>query len=205
MKSKPAASVRLPDFVEPMKAKLVGSMPSGGDWIYEIKFDGYRALALRGGSEMRILSRKQKDLGTKFPEVKDSIAALDVQDAIIDGEIVALDEKGRSSFQLLQGFDMGQERPPIVYYAFDLLRLNGKDLQGLPIEERKSKLEELLKKPPGVIRYSVSFTKDIPELLERAGKLGLEGLIGNAPGPSMRPEGEAERGSRLSSIKSRNL
>src|ERR1700736_1833547 len=164
-----------------MKAKLVGFM-SGGDWIYEIKFDGYRALALRGGSEMRILSRKQKDLGTKFPEVKDSIAALNVQEAIIDGEIVALDEKGRSSFQLLQGFDMGDQRPPLVFYAFDLLRLNGKDLQGLPIEERKSKLEELLKKPPGVIRYSVSFTKDIPELLERAGKLGLEGLIGKRAG-----------------------
>ena len=96
----------------------------------------------------------------------------------IDGEIVALDEKGRSSFQLLQGFDMGQERPPIVFYAFDLLRLNGKNLQNLPIEERKAKLEELLKKPPGVIRYSVSFTKDIPELLDRARKLGLEGLIG---------------------------
>ena len=85
-------------------------MPSG-DWIYEIKFDGYRALALRSGSETRILSRNEKDLGGKFPEVKDSIAALDVQDAIIDGEIVALDEKGRSSFQLLQGFDMVEERP----------------------------------------------------------------------------------------------
>ena len=109
MKSKPAASVRLPDFVEPMKAKLVGSMPSGGDWIYEIKFDGYRALALRGGNEMRILSRNEKDLGVKFPEVRDSIATLDLQDMIIDGEIVALDEKGRSYFQLLQGFDIGQE------------------------------------------------------------------------------------------------
>jgi bifunctional non-homologous end joining protein LigD len=142
---------RLPDFVEPAKAKLVDSMPSGGGWIYEIKFDGYRALALRGGSETRLLSQNQKDLGGKFPEVKDSsIAALDIQDAIIDGEIVALDEKGRSSFQLLQGFDMGQERPPIVLYAFDLLRLTGKDLQGLPIEERKAKLEEWLKKPPGV-------------------------------------------------------
>jgi bifunctional non-homologous end joining protein LigD len=96
----------VPDFVEPMKAKLVDSMPPG-DWIYEIKFDGYRALALRDGSETRILSRNQKDLGSKFPEVKDSIAALDIPDAIIDGEIVALDEKGRSSFQLLQGFDMG--------------------------------------------------------------------------------------------------
>jgi bifunctional non-homologous end joining protein LigD len=154
VKPRPATPDRLPNFVEPMKAKLVDSMPTG-HWIYEIKFDGYRALALRGGSETRILSRSQKDLGSKFPEVKDSIAALDVQDAIIDGEIVALDEKGRSSFQLLQGFDMGKERPPIVFDAFDLLWLNGKDLRDLPIEERKAKLEELLKKPPGVIRYSV--------------------------------------------------
>jgi bifunctional non-homologous end joining protein LigD len=160
-----------------MKAKLVDSMPVG-NWIYEIKFDGYRALALRGGSETRILARNQKDLGVKFPEVKDSIATLDLQDAVIDGEIVALDEKGRSSFQLLQSFDMEPERPPIVFYAFDLLRFNGKDLQNLPIEERKAKLEELLKKPLGVIRYSVSFTKDIPELLDRTRKLGLEGLIG---------------------------
>jgi bifunctional non-homologous end joining protein LigD len=164
-----------------MKAQLVDSTRPG-DWIYEIKFDGYRALALRGGNGTRVLSRNQKDLGSKFPEVKDLIAALDIQDAIIDGEIVALDEKGRSSFQLLQGFDMGQERPPIAFYAFDLLRLNGKDLQNLPIEERKAKLEELLKKPPGVIRYSGSFTKDIPELLDRARTLGLEGLIGKRSG-----------------------
>src|SRR3984893_4886122 len=80
------------------------------------------------------------------------------------------------------GFDMGEERPPIVFYAFDLLRLNGKNLQALPVEERKAKLEELLKKPPGVIRYSVSFTKEIPELLDRASKFGLEGLIGKRSG-----------------------
>jgi bifunctional non-homologous end joining protein LigD len=164
-----------------MQAMLVDSLRSG-NWIYEIKFDGYRALALRGGNETRILSRNEKDLGGKFPEVKDAVAALNVQDVVIDGEIVALDDKGRSSFQLLQGFDMGLVRPPIVFYAFDLLRLNGKDLQNLPIEERKAKLEELLKKPPGVIRYSVSFTKDIKELLGRAQELGLEGLIGKPEG-----------------------
>ena len=77
---------------------------------------------------------------------------------------------------------MGQERPPIVFYAFDLLQLNRKNLQNLPIEERKAKLEELLQKPPGVIRYSISFTKDIPELLDRARTLGLEGLIGKRGG-----------------------
>jgi ATP-dependent DNA ligase len=78
--------VRLPDFVEPMKAQLIESMRLG-DWIYEIKFDGYRALALRGGGQTRILSRNEKDLGKKFPEIVASIAALDIQDAIIDGEM----------------------------------------------------------------------------------------------------------------------
>ena len=111
-----------------------------------------------------------------------AVAALNVQDAVIDGEIVPLDDKGRSSFQLLQGFDMGLVRPPIVFYAFDLLRLKGKDLQNLPIEERKAKLEELLEKPHGVIRYSVSFTKKIEELLSRAQELGLENLIGKRSG-----------------------
>ena len=122
-----------------MKATLVDSMPTGS-WIYEIKLDGYRALALRGGKQTRILSRNQKDLGKKFQIIADSIAGLAVQDAIFDGEIVALDDKGRPSFQLLQGFDMGLVRSPIVFYAFDLLRLNGQDLRGLPIEERKAKL-----------------------------------------------------------------
>jgi bifunctional non-homologous end joining protein LigD len=173
-------SARVPAFVEPMKAKLVDSIRPG-NWIYEIKFDGYSALALRGGEETRILSRKEKDLGRKFPEVKDAVA-LNVQDAVIDGEIVALDDKGRSSFQLLQGFDMGLVRPPIVFYAFDLLRLNGKDLQNLTLEERKAKLEGLLQKPTGVVRYSVSFTNRIEELLTRAQELGLEGLIGKRSG-----------------------
>ena len=90
-------SVRIPDFVEPMQAKLVDSMRPG-DWIYEIKFDGYRALAMRGGSEARILSRNQNDLGKKFTGIRDSIAALNVEDAIIDGEIVALDDKAGHPF-----------------------------------------------------------------------------------------------------------
>jgi bifunctional non-homologous end joining protein LigD len=164
-----------------MKATLVNSMPTGS-WIYEIKFDGYRALALRGGNQTRILSRNQKDLGKKFQLIANSIAELNVQDAVIDGEIVALDDKGRSSFQLLQGFDMGLVRPPIAFYAFDLLRLNGTDLRGLPIEERKVKLAALLKNPPHGIRYSASFTENIDELLTRVRALSLEGLIGKRAG-----------------------
>ncbi len=99
---------------------------------------------------------------------------------------------------------MGLVRPPIVFYAFDLLRLNGKDLQGSPIEERKAKLEDLLKKPLGVIRYSVSFTKKIDELLSRVRELGLEGLIGKRSNSRYEAGKRPEHGLRLSSIKSRN-
>jgi bifunctional non-homologous end joining protein LigD len=121
-------------------------------------------------------------LGDKFPEVQDAVAGLNVQDAVIDGEIVALDDKGRSSFQLLQGFDMGLVRPPIAFYAFDLLRLNGQDLRGLPIEDRKAKLAALLKNPPPAIRYWASFTENIDALLAKVRELSLEGLIGKRAG-----------------------
>jgi bifunctional non-homologous end joining protein LigD len=160
-----------------MKAKLARA-PSSGDWIYEIKFDGWRALGLKGGSQIRLLSRNSKDLGAKFPEIMVSIAKLNAHDAIIDGEIVALDENGRSSFQFLQAHDMGQERPPIFFYAFDLLQLNGQDMKKLPLEERKATLQRLLEKPPGVIRYSATLGNNAKDLLKEARKLGLEGLIG---------------------------
>jgi bifunctional non-homologous end joining protein LigD len=176
-----ATHLPLPEFVEPMKAKLVDSIPPG-DWLYEIKFDGFRALALRGSSEARLVSRNEKEFGGKFAEVMDALARLEVQDAIIDGEVVALDEEGRSSFQLLQAFEMGQERPPIFFYAFDLLRLNGQDLFDLPIERRKSKLEELLKEGPETIRYSASLGTNVKKLLEQARQFGLEGLIGKRVG-----------------------
>jgi bifunctional non-homologous end joining protein LigD len=164
-----------------MKAKLAASIPSGA-WLYEIKFDGFRALALRGGNEARLLSRNEKDFGGKFNEVMDSLSKLEVQDAIVDGEIVALDEKGRSSFQLLQAFELGQDRPAIFYYAFDLLRLNGEDLCDLPVEERKAKLEKLLKRSMGTIRYSASLGGDAEKLLAQARQFGLEGLIGKRAG-----------------------
>jgi bifunctional non-homologous end joining protein LigD len=164
-----------------MKAKLVASTPAG-DWTYEIKFDGFRALALRGSSEARLVSRNKNDFGGKFTEVMDSLSKLDVQDAIIDGEIVALDEKGRSSFQLLQAFELGQVRPPVFYYAFDLLRLNGMDLRDRPLEERKAKLETLLTEAPGNIRYSASLGADAEKILDQARRLGLEGLIGKRVG-----------------------
>jgi bifunctional non-homologous end joining protein LigD len=183
---RPAPASVLPAFTEPMKAKLVAAPPRG-DWVYEIKFNGWRALALKGGSQARLLSRSEKDFGAKFPAIMQSIADLDAADAVLDGEIVALDEKGRSSFQLLQAYDIGQNRPPIFFYAFDILHLNGRDLKHQPLIERKSRLEKLLKNPPGVIRYSAALGNDAQVLLEQVRELGLEGVIGKRKNSTYEP------------------
>jgi bifunctional non-homologous end joining protein LigD len=164
-------------FIEPMKARLLESPPAG-DWIYEIKFDGFRALAFQNDGDVRLFSRNGKDFGDKFTEVRDALAQLHVDDAIIDGEIVALDHKGRSSFQLLQRFELGEVRPPLFFYAFDLLRLNGEDLTQQPLLRRRSQLERILKNAQETIRYSSSLGENAKVLLPKIRKLGLEGLIG---------------------------
>ena len=107
----------------------------------------------------------------------EAVEQLTVKDAVIDGEIVALDPKGRSSFQLLQAYDLGEERPPIYFYAFDLLRLNGEDLRHKPLVARKRLLEKLLEHVQGVVRYSASLEGPPKKLLDEAGRLGLEGLM----------------------------
>jgi bifunctional non-homologous end joining protein LigD len=165
-------------FIEPMKARLVESPPASKDWIYEIKFDGYRALAFKDGPGVTLLSRNEKDLGGKFPEIVDAVASLPVNQAVIDGEIVALDKEGVSSFQLLQGFEIGERRPPLYFYAFDLLQLNGNDARKQTVLQRKDQLGKILKRAPSVIRFSASLGEDAKKLLQQVKKLGLEGLIG---------------------------
>jgi bifunctional non-homologous end joining protein LigD len=117
-----------------MKALSVPSLPAG-KWLYEIKFDGYRALAFKSDKETRLVSRNQKEF-TKLPELNDALKRLPAERFIIDGEIAALDPKGRSSFQLLQAYEIGEQRPPLVYYAFDLLFLDGSDLRKERLAER---------------------------------------------------------------------
>ncbi len=177
-RTKRLRSIPVPGFIEPMKAKLISEPPKVGDWQYEIKFDGFRALALKGSNEVRLLSRNNKDLGSKFPAVLEAVSALRVQECIIDGEIVALDPQGRSSFQLLQQFEMGKKKPPLFYYVFDILRLNGKDLRARSLAERKSILESVLPERDNLIRYSATLGEDVNSLIEEVRKVGLEGLIG---------------------------
>ncbi|HEY1172178.1 MAG TPA: non-homologous end-joining DNA ligase [Verrucomicrobiae bacterium] len=166
-------------FIEPMKARLV-SEPPEGDWHYEIKFDGFRALAFCRGRKVELYSRNENDLGRKFPEVVKALRQICFDDAILDGEIVALDKKGKSSFQLLQAYEMGSGRPPLAYYVFDVLRFDGEQLLRLTLEERRARLESLKLTEP--IRISPSLGDDGDGLLKQARKLGVEGLIGKRSG-----------------------
>lgn len=183
------AGTATPKFFEPMKAKLTAHPPKTEEWLYEIKFDGWRALALLAGGEARLLSRNEKELGPKFPEIVEALSRLDVDDAVLDGEIVALDKAGRSSFQLLQAYEMGETRPPIYFYLFDLLQLNGRDMKALPIAERKEHLRKLLERAGtgGVLRFSASLGSDANLLLKKVARLKLEGLIGKQEGSRYEP------------------
>ena len=171
----PSAKAR---FIEPMKAKLVEKPPATGDWIYELKFDGIRLIAVKRDKKVSLLSRNQNDLSARFPEIVQALKNLPARDCVIDGEVVALDEEGRSSFQLLQAREMEGRKSPIYFYAFDLLQLDGKSLIGLPLETRKSVLEKLCADAGDPIRYSGAIGSDPKRLLEEVKRRGLEGIIG---------------------------
>ena len=177
-RKKPAMKAK---FLEPMKARIENKVPPG-DWLYEIKFDGFRAVAYKEGKTVHLLSRTNHDLAEKFPDVVEAMEKLETSRAIVDGEIVALDKEGRSSFQLLQAYELGQERPPLCYYVFDLLALNGKSIRDLPLEERREKLRAILPESSDMIRFSSSLGTDAEKLLKKAADLGLEGLIGKREG-----------------------
>jgi bifunctional non-homologous end joining protein LigD len=165
-------------FIEPMKARLAAQLPVGKNWLYEIKFDGVRALAMKQGSSIQLISRSAKDLTAKYSELAEKLAGLPVETAIVDGEVVALDSEGRPSFQLLQCYHMpGQRKPPLFYYAFDLIHLDGNDLCQLPLFKRKAALKELLAGFSERIRFSGELQGAANRLVEQMRKRGLEGLI----------------------------
>ena len=169
----------LPAFVPPSLATLREQAPSGPKWLHEVKFDGYRIQARLDHGAVRLLTRKGLDWTEKFPNVARAVAALPATTALIDGEIVIEDANGISSFSGLQAALKAGERERFVYYVFDLLHLDGRDLAGEPLIERKRALEELLgrRKGSGPIRYSEHFETDGSEVLARACDLHLEGIV----------------------------
>ncbi len=167
-----------PQFIAPMKALLVNQLPKGSQWIYEVKFDGVRALAIKTGKEVRLISRNAKDFSAKYSELLEPLRQLPAKEAVLDGEVVAVDPKGRSSFQLLQSYlSAGAEKPPLFYYVFDLLNLEGKDLTGLPLYQRKALAQALLADVSPRIRFSVSIQADSARVMREMQRRGLEGLI----------------------------
>jgi len=167
-----------PRFVEAMKPRLVDSPPTAGDWSYELKFDGIRACAIKDGKKVSLIPRNGNDLRARFPEVADAVKDMPVDECVIDGEVVALDDEGRSSFQLLQGLEMEGRNSPIRFYVFDLMQLNGRNLTGLPLTARKEVLAQVCSGVGEPIRYSGEIGGDARALLGEVQRRGLEGLIG---------------------------
>jgi DNA ligase D-like protein (predicted ligase) len=165
---------RLPAFVIPMAAQVVNRLPEGADWLYELKFDGYRALLIRAGDRIEIRSRKNKDLTGMYPAIALAGKRLRAQQAVIDGEIVALDTEGRPSFQVLQHRGTNP-RHTIVFYAFDLLHLDGADLTGEPLISRQAALAKVIEKSGLLLSRELPGTA--AQIVEAVRGLGLEGVI----------------------------
>jgi bifunctional non-homologous end joining protein LigD len=175
----------MPTVIHPMLAESIDEPFDGPDWLFEIKWDGYRAVSFIEGGKARLVSRNQNDLTQRYPELRNLPQYVKAKRAILDGEIVALDEQGRASFSLMQqrtGFRAGGKRTaakadvPVLYYAFDLIYLDGYDWRRVPLEERKRKLASLLV-PGDSVRYSDHQEAEGNALFEIVRQKGLEGIL----------------------------
>lgn len=172
----------LPDFIAPELATLV-TEPPPGEWLYEIKFDGYRILARIENGEVSLFTRNANDWTDKLPLQADAILALGLDNTWLDGEVVVLDEKGLPDFQALQNaFDSGRSHN-ILYYVFDAPFLNGEDLRQLPVEERRAALEKVIpKSKKSLVRFSGAFVAEHQNIVASACAMSLEGVIGKRLG-----------------------
>lgn len=161
--------------MKPTLATLIKEPFDSKDWIFEVKFDGYRALAHKNG-KIKLLSRNGQSFNDRFPQIVKELEQLSAK-CILDGEIVILDSKGRSHFQLLQNYQRNKIGTP-YYYLFDILSYNNQDLRQLPLTERREILQKLLKKHKFThLRYSASIETKGIAFFKKATKKGLEGII----------------------------
>ncbi len=175
----------MPTAIHPMLATSIDDPFDGSDWLFEIKWDGYRAVAFIENGKVRLVSRNQNELTPRYPELKDLPDFVKAKNTILDGEVVALDEQGRASFSLMQqrtGFRPHGRRGatkadvPVLYYAFDLLYLDGFDWRRVALEERKKKLASILMAGDS-LRYSDHYEQEGKALFEIARQKGLEGIL----------------------------
>ncbi|MBV8775381.1 MAG: hypothetical protein JO166_24070 [Deltaproteobacteria bacterium] len=172
-----------PFLLEPMLCHGVERLTERREWRYELKLDGFRAIGRKAGRTGQLWSRNQKNFARRFPGVVKALAGLP-NDTVIDGEVVALDEHGRPSFDLLQG--LGQGEPLVVLYAFDLLMLQGRDIRDWPLNDRRDELRQVIKNLPDTIRYSETFNVPLPELERAVREHRLEGIVAKRAGSRYR-------------------
>ena len=166
---------RLPDFVEPQLCRLVETPPDSADWVHEVKFDGYRMQARVEDGRAVLRTRKGLDWTSRFPQIAN--AAARYPGNLIDGEIVALDAKGRPDFAKMQEALSTGKTAGLVYFVFDLLAASGEDLRGLPLSERKARLKTLIGRGSARIRFVNHWTDAGHAVLDAACKMGLEGIV----------------------------
>jgi DNA ligase D-like protein (predicted ligase) len=162
-------------FVEPMECLSVSKLPEGLEWVWEIKLDGYRALAVKSGTGVTLFSRRRKSLNRQFPYIVEALADLPAG-TVVDGEVVAIDDSGRPDFNLLQNFLASASR--IQYYIFDLLCWKDRDLTRVPMVERRALLKSLVVNRDKRIRIADYFEAAPKDLLSAVREQGLEGVIG---------------------------
>ena len=177
VKSMPSRrGVPLPQFVPPQLSQPVERPPSGPQWLHEIKLDGYRMAARIDNGHAHLLTRTGLNWTDKYPSIIAALANLNVKTAYLDGELCGVDESGLPSFAHTQAATDGESGARLVYYAFDLLHLDGRDTSRLPLIERKMLLEPFIADKPG-LQYNGHDTGDGELILKHAGKLGFEGVV----------------------------
>ncbi|WEX08917.1 DNA ligase D [Chelativorans sp. AA-79] len=175
-----AAKAPMPDRVEPQLATAADRPPDGEDWLHEIKFDGYRTMAHVSNCAVRLITRSGLDWTRRYRGLAGAFAALRCREAVIDGEVVVLDDKGIARFALLQDALAEGEGHKLLFYAFDLLHLDGWNLTNVPLERRKELLSRLLSGHVGArsaIQYSDHVAGDGRAFYERVSEMGLEGMV----------------------------
>jgi bifunctional non-homologous end joining protein LigD len=176
-----ARKAKLRSRFKPQLATLVSRIPEGENWLHELKFDGYRAIAIVKDGKVRLLSRNDNDWTAKFRPVADAVAQLPIKNAILDGEVVSLDKKGVSNFQQLQNVLRRGDAASLVYYLFDVPYLEGYDLTETPLVDRKEVLARLLLSTnpanDGTLRYSDHIVGHGENVLQQACRSAMEGVI----------------------------
>ena len=168
----------MPDlkFVSPMLATLVRTLPEGPEWEYELKLDGYRLQAIKDGYQVRLYSRRGNDFTKKFAPIAARVSKIEAAASfILDGEAVSVDAQGKPSFQMLQNRGSLPPGWSLVYYAFDLLHLNGKDLKNSPLGERRALLEKLIVNSGVLLAGSLPGT--LSQIIQAVKEHGLEGVV----------------------------